>query len=115
MFEVENETLVENFAVFPLLHPFTWGANIRPIAMLMGVPYTPSFSLVASIWYGNPDITSPTLFIADAWTDFSYAGVLLYSILAGAICRSIDIIFLAQGKSVVAIAVLVATFWEYSR
>jgi hypothetical protein len=111
VFEVENETLVENFAVFPLLHPFTWGANIRPIAMLMGVPYTPSFSLVAAIWYGNPDITSPTLFIADAWTDFSYAGVFLYSILAGAICRSIDIIFLARGKSVVAIAVLVATFW----
>jgi oligosaccharide repeat unit polymerase len=111
IFEVENETLVENFAVFPLLHPFMWGANIRPIAMLMGVPYVPSFSLVAYTWYGNPDITSPTLFIADAWTDFSYAGVFLYSILAGAICRSIDIVFLARGKSVVAIAVLGATFW----
>ena len=111
VFEVENETLVENFAVFPHLHPFMWGANIRPIAMLMGVPYVPSFSLVASTWYGSPDITSPTLFIADAWTDFSYAGVFLYSIFAGAVCRSIDIIFLARGKSVVGIAVLVATFW----
>jgi hypothetical protein len=111
VFEVENETLVENFAVFPLLHPYAWGANIRPIAMLMGVPYSPSFSLVASIWYGNPDITSPTLFIADAWADFSYTGVLVYSIIAGAICRLIDIRFLSPGKSVVGIAVLGATFW----
>jgi hypothetical protein len=111
VFEVENETLVENFAVFPHLHPFAWGANIRPVAMLMGVPYVPSFSRVASIWYGNPDITSPTLFIADAWADFSYAGVVVYSIIAGAICRSIDMLFLARGKSVVGIAVLGATFW----
>jgi hypothetical protein len=111
IFEVENETLVENFAVFPRLHPFMWGANIRPIAMLMGVPYVPSYDIVASTWYGSPDITSPTLFIADAWTDFSYAGVVAYSVIAGAICRSVDIVFLARGKSVVGIAVLSATFW----
>ncbi len=111
IFEAEIETLVENFAVFPRLHPFMWGANIRPIAMLMGVPYIPSYSLVAYTWYGDPDITSPTLFIADAWTDFSYAGVVVYSIIAGAICRSIDFVFLARGKSVVGIAVLSATFW----
>jgi hypothetical protein len=111
IFEVETETLVENFAVFPRLHPFMWGANIRPVAMLMGVPYVPSYSLVAYTWHGDPDITSPTLFIADAWTDFSYAGVVVYSIIAGAICRSIDFVFLARGKSVVGIAVLSATFW----
>jgi hypothetical protein len=111
IFEVENETLVENFAVFPHLHPFMWGANIRPIAMLMGVPFVPSYDLVASTWYGSPDITSPTLFIADAWTDFSYAGVAIYSIIAGAVCRSVDVVFLARGKSVVGIAVLGATFW----
>jgi len=111
IFEVENETLVENFAVFPRLHPFAWGANIRPLAMLMGVPYVPSFGLVASIWYGSPDITSPTLFIADAWADFCYAGVVVYSIIAGAVCRSIDMLFLSRGKSVVGIAVLAATFW----
>ena len=34
-----------------------------------------------------------------------------FSILAGAICRAIDIAFLANGKSAVAIAVLAATFW----
>jgi hypothetical protein len=111
VFEVENETLLQNFAVFPHLHPFMWGANIRPVAMLAGIPYVPSFKLVAMIWTGDPNVTAPTLFIADAWADFAYAGVLVYSVIAGAICRAIDITFLVRGKSVVGIAVLGATFW----
>jgi len=109
VFEVENETLVENFAVFPHLHPFMWGTNLRPIAMLMGVPYQPAFNIVGYIWYNSHDITSPSLFIADAWADFSYAGVIFFSILAGAICRILDITFLSRGKSVANIAVLAAT------
>jgi hypothetical protein len=111
VFEVENDTLLENFAVFPRLHPFMWGTNLRPIATLMGVPYVPSFTLVAMIWSGTSDVTAPTLFIADAWADFAYAGVIVYSIIAGAVCRAIDITFLARGKSVASIAVLGATFW----
>lgn len=111
IFDIENQTLVENFAVFPRLHPFMWGANLRPLAALMGVPFTPSFSIVAYTWYQDYNITSPTLFIADAWADFSYAGVIVFSIAAGAICRGIDLVFLPQGKTVVNIAVLAATFW----
>ncbi len=111
VFEAESQSLLENFAVFPAVHPFMWGANVRPVAMLLGLPYTPSFSMVANIWYGDPNLTEPSLFIADAWADFSYAGVLVYSVIAGAVCRSIDLAFLARGKTVVAIAVLGATFW----
>jgi hypothetical protein len=111
LFEVENQTLLEYFAAFPFMHPHLWGANIRPIAALTGVPYIPSFSIVAYTWFGTSDITNPSLFIADAWADFSYAGVILFSIITGAICRAIDIVFLAQGKTVAAIAVLAATFW----
>jgi hypothetical protein len=85
--------------------------NLRPLAALMGVPYVPSFNLVAMVWYGNPNITSPTVFIADAWADFAYLGVLAYSVIAGALCRSIDVAFLARGKSIAGIAVLCATFW----
>jgi len=109
IFEVENQTLLENFAAFPNLHPFMWGNNLRPIAMLNGVPYVPAFNIVGYIWYGSHDITSPSLFIADAWADFAYAGVIVYSIMAGAICRTLDIVFLARGKSVVGVAVLGAT------
>jgi hypothetical protein len=111
IFESESQSLLENFAFFPALHPFMWGTNLRPIAMLAGVPFTPSYSMVAYAWYGSPDLTSPALFIADAWADFSYAGVFVASVIAGAVCRFIDLTFFAKGKSVVAIAVLCATLW----
>jgi hypothetical protein len=110
VFEVENQALLENFAAFPFVHPHMWGANLRPVAMLMGIPYVPAFSIVGYTWYGTHDITNPALFIADAWADFSYAGVIAFSLIAGAVCRSIDAIFLVHGKTVVAVAVLGATF-----
>lgn len=110
VFEVENQSLLENFATFPFLHPHLWGANIRPIAVLLGQPLIPGYSIVAHTWYGNYDVTSPSLFIADAWADFSYAGVIVFSLIAGAVCRSIDAIFLVHGKTVIGVAVLGATF-----
>jgi hypothetical protein len=110
VFEVESQALLENFAVFPLVHPHMWGTNIRPIATLMGIPYVPAYSIVAYTWHGSHDMTTPALFIADAWVDFSYAGVIVYSVIAGAICRSIDAIFLVHGKTIVSIAVLGAAF-----
>jgi hypothetical protein len=110
MFEAENQSLLENFATFPHVYPHMWGANIRPIAMVMGIPFMPSDSIVAHTWYNTYDVTSPSLFIADAWDGFSYAGVIASSVLAGAICRAIDVVFLAHGKSVVGIVVLGATF-----
>jgi hypothetical protein len=109
-FEAESQSLLENFATFPFVHPHMWGANIRPIAMLMGVEFIPGYSIVAHTWYGSYDSTSPSLFIADAWADFSYAGVIVFSLIAGATCRSIDAIFLVRGKTVVSVAVLGATF-----
>ena len=111
VFEVESQALLENFATFPFVHPYMWGTNLRPVAMLMGLPYMPAFSIVAYTWYGNYDVTSPALFIADAWADFSYAGVIVFSLIAGAVCRSIDAIFLVHGKTVVAVAVLGAAFF----
>ena len=66
---------------------------------------------MADIWFGEQGITNPALFIADGWADFSYAGVITYSILVGAICRTIDLVFLANGKSAVAVAVLAASVW----
>ena len=110
IFETESQSLMENFAVFPALHPFMWGTNIRPVALLLGKPFEPVFSVVAFIWYGTHDVTSPSVFIADAWAGFGYAGVLAFSIVAGAVCRAIDLMFLVLGKTVVAIAVLCATF-----
>jgi hypothetical protein len=109
-FEIPSQALLENFATFPFMHPHMWGTNVRPVAILMGLPHIPAYSIVAYTWYGTRDITNPALFIADAWADFSYAGVIVFSLLAGAICRSIDAIFLVHGKTVLGVAVLGATF-----
>ena len=67
-FESESQALLENFATFPFVHPHMWGANLRPVALLMGIPYMPAFSIVAYTWYGNYDVTNPALFIADETT-----------------------------------------------
>jgi hypothetical protein len=110
VFEAESQSLIENFATFPAMHPYMWGANIRPIAILMGHDFIPSDTIVAFTWEGTHDVTSPSLYIADAWAGFSYAGVIAFSVIAGAACRSIDAIFLANGKTVVSAVVLGATF-----
>jgi len=111
VFEATNQSLLENFATFPLMHPHMWGANIRPLAIMMGVPFLPAYSIVAHTWYGNYDVTSPALFIADSWADFSYGGVVASSVIAGAVCRLVDAVFLVRGKTVLAIAVLAAAFF----
>jgi hypothetical protein len=111
VFEATNQALLENFATFPFVHPYMWGTNIRPVAILMGLPYLPAFSIVAHTWYGTYDVTSNALFIADAWADFSYLGVTVFGLIAGAVCRSIDVTFLANGKTVVGVAVLGAAFF----
>ena len=108
VFEAENQSLFENFATFPRVHPHMWGANIHAIALSMGETYTPTYKIVARLWYGTDAVTSPSLFIADAWAGFSYGGVILFSLVAGFVCRSLDLVFLAKGKSVLAIAVLSA-------
>jgi hypothetical protein len=111
IFEIPSESLLETFGAFPFRYPHTWGANIRPLAMMMGRDYTPAFTIISELWHGASGATSNALFIADAWVDFSYAGVIVFSILAGTICRAIDAIFLANGKTVVGIAVISAVFF----
>jgi hypothetical protein len=110
VFDVPNQALIEYFAVFPALHPHMWGANMRPLAILMGQPYVPAYSIVAHTWLGGYDTTENALFIADAWADFSYIGVIVFSMIAGAICRCIDAAFLGYGKTVVAISVMATAF-----
>ncbi|WP_036052477.1 hypothetical protein [Bradyrhizobium sp. URHD0069] len=110
VFEVPSESVLETFSAFPFRYPHTWGANIRPLAMIMGLDYTPAYTIISQLWHNTKDVTSNALFIADAWVDFSYAGVIVYSMLAGAICRSIDAIYLVNGKTALGIAVMAAAF-----
>jgi len=110
IFEVPNESILETFGAYPFRYPHTWGANIRPLAMLMGLDYTPAFTIISQLWHNTKDTTSNALFIADAWVDFSYAGVFVFSMLAGATCRLIDSMFLVKGKTALGIAIMAAAF-----
>ena len=110
VFEVPSEAVLETFGAFPFRYPHTWGANIRPLAALMGLDYVPSFTIISQLWHNTKDATSNALFIADAWIDFSYAGVFVFSIVAGATCRLIDAVYLVKGKTAVGIAVMSAAF-----
>lgn len=110
IFDNSNEAVLEFFATFPDRMPHTWGGNIRPVAFLLGKDYTPSYFEVLRLWHGAGGSSVTGMFIADAWVDFSYFGVILFSAIAGAVCRAIDIIFLSRGKTAVSLAVLGSTF-----
>ena len=109
-FDVSNQALLEYFGAFPERIPHMWGANIRPLAAIWGLQYTPSFDTVSRLWRFTGGSTTTAMFIADAWADFSYFGVIGFSIVVGMICRAIDIILLIRGKTVTAVAVLAAAF-----
>ena len=87
-----------------------WGANIRFLAFLLGHHYVPSFDTVSQLWRGTTGSTTTAMFIGDAWADFSYFGVALFSVVAGAVCRAIDLFFLKSGKTPLSIAVLASVF-----
>jgi hypothetical protein len=50
------------------------------------------------------------MFVADAWADFSYVGVIGFSLFVGIVCRAIDSLLLVRGKTVTAVAALAAAF-----
>src|SRR5882724_3531997 len=109
-FDISNQALLEYFGAFPERIPHMWGANIRPLATLLGHEYAPSFDVVSRVWRFTGGSTTTAMFIADAWADFSYFGVIGFSIVVGVICRAIDILLLVRGKTVTAVAVLAAAF-----
>ncbi|WOH61256.1 hypothetical protein [Bradyrhizobium sp. BWC-3-1] len=109
-FDYSNAALLEYFGAFPWRLHHMWGANIRWVATLLNWDWTPSYDVVARLWRSAEGTHTTAMFIADAWVDFSYAGVVIYSIVAGAVCRAIDAVFLKEGKTTVAVAALAAAF-----
>jgi hypothetical protein len=87
-----------------------WAANIRPLATILGHEYVLSFYSVSRVWRLTGGSTTTAMFIADAWADFSYFGMISYSIFVGMVCRAIDNILLVRGKTVIAVTTLAAAF-----
>jgi len=109
-FDISNEALLEFFGAFPARIPYMWGANIRFLAFLLGHHYVPSFETVSQLWRGTTGSTTTAMFIGDAWADFSYFGVALFSVVAGAVCRAIDLFLLKGGKTPLSVAILASVF-----
>lgn len=110
-FDFSNAALIEYWGAIPWRLDHMWGGNLRVLAAVAGWKWQPSYDLVSDLWRTTGAGTHTTaMFIADAWTDFSYYGVGTYAVVVGALCRWIDLTFLREGKTALAIAILAASF-----
>ena len=91
-----NRVLREYFIWWPNRFPHSYGLNIRPIHAIFGHgEFEPAYKTVVYQYldYNNPFVgTWPSMYIADAWVDFSYYGVLIFSIIAGFMLTFLDYI-----------------------
>jgi hypothetical protein len=105
-FEVNNEVIYQTFYVYPQYLPHTWGMNIGLIHSVFGNgDLLPAYSRVAS-FFGADGATFDAFFIADAWVDFSYGGVLVMSLVVGFVVKGIDVFVLNLGKTPLCVALL---------
>lgn len=106
IFMIPNESLLEYYTAIPSVIPYSWGSKSSwLISFLAGEPNEPTYLLVGAVHRGVEGSTTTALFIADAWADFSWIGVLLFSLFAGFFIRLLDIeLFVKRGKTVATIA-----------
>ncbi len=111
-FMISNEGLVEYFSAIPTLLPHGWGTGIGLIAAISGnTDYLPSYSAVAAITRHSLDSTTTAMFVADAWAEFSWFGVVGFTIFVGYLSRCIDLYCLRNGRSDEAAAVTAGVFY----
>lgn len=114
-FMIPNEVIFEYFAVIPERLPHGFGKGISWIAAFIGD--NGSDETLGTYWkvgaivrdaYGS---TSNSFFIADAWAEFSWLGVVFFSLAAGWIIRWHDHQVMRWGSSPVALALLVSGYY----
>jgi oligosaccharide repeat unit polymerase len=93
--EEPNRVLREYFIWWPKYLDHTLGTNIRVVHSLFGSgTYEPAFVTVIMQNMNPSEYVGgswPAMFIADAWVDFSYFGVVIYSLITGFIVNTIDL------------------------
>jgi oligosaccharide repeat unit polymerase len=98
MFEIPNEVLLEYFAAIPASLPYEWGEGLFGFLRdENGAASLPTYYAVAQLTRGNLESSSNAMFIADAWAQFSWLGVALFSYLAGLISRTVDLYAFGRG------------------
>ena len=105
-FEVNDEVVYQTFYVYPQHLPHTWGMNIGLIHNVFGNGELTSAHTQVANFFGAEGATFDAFFIADAWVDFSYVGVLAMSILVGVVVKSVDLYVTSLGKTPLAVALL---------
>jgi hypothetical protein len=105
-FQVNDEVVYQTFYVYPQHLPHTWGMNIGLIHNIFGSGELTSAHTQVANFFGAEGATFDAFFIADAWVDFSYVGVLAMSILVGLVVKSVDLYVTSLGKTPLAVALL---------
>ena len=91
MFDIPNEVLLEYFAAVPATLPFGGGGGM--LAILREAPadrYVPMMAAVAEVTRDSLISTSNAMFIGDAWAEFGWVGIAVFSMVAGILMQSID-------------------------
>lgn len=105
-FEINNEGIYQTFYVYPRYLPHTWGLNVGLVHALFGSgELLPAYVQVAN-FFGAFGATFDAFFVADAWVDFGYPGVLLTAVLVGYVVKTVDIYVTSLGKTTLAVALL---------
>jgi hypothetical protein len=105
-FEVNNEVIYQTFYVYPQHLPHTWGMNIGLVQSIFGHGDVPLAHTQVANFFGAEGATFDAFYIADAWVDFGYAGVVVMSIVVGFVVKSVDIFVLSRGKTPLALALI---------
>ena len=101
MFDIPNEALLEFFAAIPASIPHGWGAGLFGFMdWFLDKPALPMYFAVAEVTRGSIESSSNVMFVGDAWAQFSWGGVVIFSLLSGFIVRAIDLYAFRHGHSV---------------
>jgi hypothetical protein len=105
-FEINNEVIYQTFYVYPRYLPHTWGLNIGLVHSLFGSGELRSAHTEVASFFGAEGATFDAFFVADAWVDFAYVGVVLTALLVGFVVKTMDIYITSLGKTALAVALL---------
>lgn len=99
---IPNEAIIEYFSAIPYVLDFSWGRQFSWIAGLFQTnPQLPTYLLVGEVHRGFLGSTTTAMFVADAWADFAWAGVVVMPLFAGWLIRTIDLKLIYQDRPTV--------------
>lgn len=106
LIEVPPTTLYQHFTIFPEQGEFLGGRTIRLWTLLTGQSYFNTAGYVNSILYPASFESGyvNTAYLGNAYTDFSFTGVIILSFLVGFVFHTIQIYILRREKNILNLA-----------